>query len=430
MKEKKVNTRFRTFRKIVLRTLLVLLLLLLLSGIALSLPVVQTKIAHYFTEKINEDFGTDIYIDQVEVTIFGGVQLKKVLIKDDRKNTLIYASRINTSILDAKKLLDGQLIFGKIRANNLNLQIRTYKNEKESNLDKFIAAFDDGKKSSGKFLMTSEKITLIDSRFTKVDENAKTPKEVDFTKLNAVVTGFKIKGPNVTTQIESMSFLDHRGLFVENLKSKFAYTKKNIRLENLELKTANSKFNGDVILNYNMDNHDFSDFNNRVVFDIKTKGAAIATNDIRYFYKELAPDQKFYFSGKIDGALNDFTIKNLNLLDNNNSQIIGDVNFRNLLAKKGKGDFYMKGSFDKVSSSYDDLTKLLPNVLGKSLPSSLKKLGKFNLAGDAIVTTKSIDADFNLQTRLGNVASQLVMTNIDNIDNASYEGNIRSTISI
>ena len=425
MEEKKTNTSFKKIRKIVFRTILVLILLLLLLGITLSLPSVQTKIAHYFTEKFNKDFGTDIYIDQVEVTIFGGVQLKKVMIKDDRKDTLIYSKRITTSILDAKKLLDGNLIFGNITANNLTLKIKTYKNDKDSNLDKFVAAFDNGKKSSGKFLMTSNKIKLIDSRFIKIDENATTKKEVDFTNLNAVVTNFIIKGSNVTTSIDEMSFQDHRGLFVENLKSKFAYTKQNLRLEELDLKTTSSQFNGDVVLNYDMDNHDFSDFNNRVVFDIKTKAASIATNDIRYFYKELAPHQKFYFSGKIYGSLNDFSVKNLNLLDNNNSQIIGDVHFKNLLAKKGKGDFYMKGSFDKVASSYQNLTKLLPNVLGKKLPSSLKKLGQFNLVGTAEITTQSIDADFKLQTKLGNVVSKLVMTNINTIDNASYAGTIQ-----
>ena len=423
MKEKITNSRFKTFRKIVFRTLLVLILLLLLGGIALSLPSVQTKIAHYYTEELNKQYKTDINVEQVEVTIFGGVQLKKVLIKDDRKDTLIYANRIITSILDAKKLIDGKLIFGNITADHLRLNIKTYKNEKDSNLDKFVAAFEDGKKSSGKFLMTSKQITLKNSRFIKIDENAKTQKEVDFTKLNAVVTNFKIIGPNVTTKIEEMSFQDHRGLFVENLKSNFSYSKKDIRLEDLDLKTASSQFNGDVVLKYNMDNHDFSDFNNRVIFDIKTKSASIATNDISYFYKELEPNQKFYFSGKIDGTLNDFTAKNLNLKDTKNSQIIGDVNFKNLFARS-KGDFYMKGSFKKVASSYENLTALLPNILGKKLPTSLKKIGQFNLVGDAQITTKSIDADFKLQTKLGNVTSQLVMTNIDNIDNASYSGNI------
>ena len=424
MEEKKTNTRIIKIRKIVFRTIIVLFLLILILGITLSFPAVQTKIAHYFTEKFNKDFGTNIYIDQVEITIFGGVQLKKVMIKDDHKDTLIYANRINTSILDAKKLIEGKLIFGKITANNLTLKIKTYKNDKDSNLDKFVAAFDDGKKSSGKFLMTTNKIKLIDSRFVKIDENAKVQKEVDFTRLNAIVTNFKIIGPNVTTFIDAMSFYDHRGLTVENLTSKFTYTKKNIRLNELDIRTASSRFNGDVVLNYNMDNKDFSDFNNRVVFDIKTKSAAIATNDIRYFYNELAKDQKFDFKGIVKGTLNDFKINDLYLKSSTNSQIIGDVHFKNLLAKKGKGDFYMKGTFKKVSSSYENLTKLLPNVLGKKLPSSLKKLGQFNLIGDAEITTKSIDADFILKTVLGNLASKLVMTNIDNIDSANYKGNI------
>jgi hypothetical protein len=42
-------------------------------GIALSMPSVQTKIARYFTNSINEDFGTKISIDEVAISIFGGV---------------------------------------------------------------------------------------------------------------------------------------------------------------------------------------------------------------------------------------------------------------------------------------------------------------------------------------------------------------------
>ncbi|WP_395043202.1 translocation/assembly module TamB domain-containing protein [Flavobacterium sp.] len=422
MKEKSTNTKFKTFIKIVFRTLIVLIIILLGLGIALSLPSVQTKIAHYITDKFNKDFGTDINVEQVEVTIFGGVQLKKVMIKDFAKDTLIYAKRINTSILDVSKVMDGDLLFGKIDADDLTLKIKTYKGQKDTSLDKFIAAFEDGKKSTRKFLMKSEKITLSNSKFILLDDNLTDPKNVDFSKLNAVITNFEIYGPEVKTNIEKMSFVDHRGLTVENLKSKFTYTKTNIKLENLDFKTKESKFVGKVILKY--DRKDFVDFNNKVIFDIKTDAATIASNEIRYFYKEIAKDQQFNLNAKIDGTLNNFTIKKLNLIDSKNSQIIGDVSFRNLFAKKNKGEFYMKGSFDKVSSSYDDLTALLPNILGKKLPTSLKKLGKFNLEGDAEITTKTIDADFTLNTKLGNVVSNLVMTNINNIDNATYAGTI------
>ncbi len=422
MEEKKVNTRFKKIRKIVLRTVLILLIVLLAGGIALSLPVVQTKIAHYITQKLNKDFGTDIYVDEVEVNIFGGVQLKKVLVKDQKKDTLIYANRIITSVLDAQKLLNGNLIFGKMTANELTLNVKTYKGDTDTNLDKFVAAFDDGKPASGKFRMTSDKITLKNCRFREIDFNREVPLDVDFTKLNAVVEDFKIIGPNVYTTIDEMSFRDHRGLFVEDLKSKFTYTKKNIRLEQLNLKTKSSHFTGSVTLQY--ERKDFKDFNNKVIFNIKTQKALISSDDIWYFYKEIGKNQLFDLKGKINGTLNNLTAKNLRLKDNKNSEIIGNVNFKNLFAKKGQGEFYMKGTFEKVSSNYENLTALLPNVLGKKLPTSLKKLGQFNLKGTAEVTVKSIDADFNLMTKLGNVSSKLVMTNLDNIDNASYRGNI------
>ncbi len=389
----------------------------------LSLPVVQTKIAHYFTEQLNKDFGTNINVEKVEISIFGGVHLKNVLVLDEKNDTLIASSRIKTSVKDINQLMEGNLIFGPIKADHLRLKVVTYKGQKDTNLDKFVAAFDDGKKSSGKFLMTSKEISLVDSRFTLIDYNRKVPLDVDFTKLNAVVTNFKIKGPEVTTSIDKMSFKDHRGLEVENLKSKFTYTKKNIRLEELDLKTKESEFKGDVILKYNR--KDFADFNNKVIFDINTEKASIATNDIRYFYNEIGKNQQFVLSGKIDGTLNDLTAKNLVLKDNKNTQIIGDVNFKNLFQKERRGDFYMKGSFDKVSSNYNDLTALLPNVLGKKLPTSLKKLGQFNLKGDAEITTTSIDTDFDLTTQLGNVKSKMIMTNIDNIDNAKYIGNVQ-----
>lgn len=419
----KVPSRAKKIRKIIFRILIFLLLLLLLLGFLLSLPSVQTRIAHYFTEQLNKDFGTDINVEEVEISIFGGVHLKNVFIKDAQKDTLIHATRIKTSILDVKRLMDGKLIFGAIDADNLRLNIVTRKGEKDSNLDKFVAAFDDGKKSSGKFLMTSSKINLKNSRISVTDYNRENPKDVDFTKVNATVTNFKIKGPNVTTHIESMAFKDHRGLIVENLKSDFTYTKQNIRLENTELKTKESVFKGDVIMRYNR--KDFVDFNNKVVFDINTEKASISSNDIRHFYNELGPNKQFELRGKIDGTLNNFSAKNLYLRDNRNTQIAGDVQFKNLFQKPGQGDFYMKGSFDKVASSYEDLTDLLPNVLGKKLPSNMSKLGKFNLRGDAEVTTKYIIADFDLQTKLGNVKSDIVINDIDAIDNAKYKGKIK-----
>ena len=423
MEKIKTNNGFKKFRKIFFRTIIALILLLLLISIALSLPVVQTKIAHYATDKLNKDYGTNINIDQVAITFFGGVKLKKVLILDHHKDTLISAGRIKTSILDFKQLVDGKLLFGDLRLDDFYLQIKTYKKEKETNLDLFIAAFDDGKKSSGKFLMKSKNIYLIKSRFAMLDENRPDPKDVDFTKINAHLKNFSITGPDVTTVINSMTFHDHRGVQVDNLTGDFIYTKKSIVLNKLEVTTKESFLAGRVVLSYNRDDNDFSDFNNKVKFDVKVDSATLATNDIRHFYKELDKNQKFSLKSKIKGTLNDFYVTNMDLKDYKFSTISGDVNFKNLFPRS-PGKFYMKGDFKRISSNYVDLTKLLPNILGKKLPTALQKLGQFNFAGDIELTQQYINSDFVMNTALGIIESDLHMSDINNIDNAKYSGNI------
>lgn len=394
---------------------------MLLLGVTLSLPFVQTKIGDYVTEMLNKDYKADIKVEQVAISIFGGVKLKQVMIKDHHKDTLIYANRIKTNILSFERLYNGDLLFGDIRIDGLFFKLKTYKNENESNINKFISLFDTGKPSTRKFLLKAKNAYLTDSHFIVLDENFKDPKLLDLKKLSTSLSNFQIYGPDVTTKINKMAFKDNRGLYVENLTSLFTYTKKNILLKELEVTTKRSSLKGSASLFYGV--KDFADFNNKVKFDVKIDKSYLASNDIRYFYKELGKDQIFTLKSHVRGTLNNITFNNLKLVDDKNSEIIGNVNFKNLL---GKGDqqFYMKGNFSKVSSNYKNLIALLPNILGKKLPTSLDKIGQFDLKGFAEITKKTIDADFFMTTVLGNVKSKLKMSNIDNIDNASYSGNI------
>jgi len=352
--------------KIVLRTILALILLVLVLGILLTLPFVQTQIGNYVTNSLNEKYKININVEQVSLTVFGGVKLKKVLILDHHKDTLISANRIKTNILDWNKLVDGDLVFGDIGLDSLYFNMKTYKKEKLSNLDKFVAAFDSGAPPSTKhFLLTATKVKITNGHYSLIDENRANPKDVDFTKINLAATALKIYGPEVTTTINSLSFQDHRGIFIEDLSTKFSYTKKHIKLENLDLITKESKLKGSVVMNYEIE--DFAHFTDKVEFDIKLEKASLASNDIRGFYNELGKNQVFKIKGRIKGPLNNIVLSNLRLVDSKKSEIIGTINFKNLFPTKGKS-FYMNGSFDKLSTSYDDLVTILPNVLGKTLP--------------------------------------------------------------
>jgi hypothetical protein len=395
--------------------------LLLTLGIALSLPFIQTKIAVYFTNTINTDYGTNISIERVRVSIFGGVKFKNVLILDHHKDTLIFSKIVNTNILEGKKIVDGDLIFGNINLDGLLFNLKTYKNEKETNIDKFINAFNTGKPSGKHFLLKANRAYISNGHFILTDENKENPKQLDLTKLNASISNFLLYGPAVSTTINKMSFQDHHGLYVVNLSSKFSYTKKSIKLEDLDLLTKESRLKGNVFLNYKIE--DFSNFTDKVKFDVQINSLKLASNDVRHFYNELGKNQFFTIKASIKGVLNNLNVTKLKLYGSNKSQIIGDINFKNLFGRKEQR-FYMNGDFENISTSYKNLVRLLPNVLGKKLPKELDNLGDFSLIGNSQLSATSLDADFLMDTDLGMVQSQIEMDNIDFIDKASYKGKV------
>lgn len=397
---------------------------MLALAIILALPVVQTKIARYITETLNTDFKTNISVDKVAINIFGGVKLKKVLILDHHKKTMIYSEIINTDILSVKRLLDGDLFFGDIRLTGMIFNLKTYKNEDENNINKFIKLFDSGKKapkSNKHFLLTAKNAYISQGIFSVVDENKNTPKFLDFSKLNAYISDFKLYGPDINTTIHRFSFLDHRGLYVSNFAGKFSYTKKQIKVENLAVKTKRSSLYGKAILNYKVE--DFLHFTDKVQFDVALDSASIASNDVRYFYDGLGKNQHFKIKTKLKGTLNNLTLNKLRLIDTNGSKINGTINFKNLLGTKAQ-KFAMEGKFDKLVSSYDNLVVLLPGILGKKLPKELKRIGKFNIVGKAKVSTTALETNFKMITDLGNGKADLHINNMDFIDKASYTGNI------
>lgn len=373
-------------------------------------------------KSMNEEFGIHMLVDEVQLTIFGGVKLKKVLIIDHHKDTLIYAKKVNTSLLGFKKVLDGDLIFGDIALDGVIFNLKTYKKEPKNNLDYFIDAFGESKTpSKKKFLLTATSVDITNGRFILSDENHETPKSVDFTRLKILVSNFKIYGPEVYANIQKMSFLDHRGVYIKSLKGNYSFTQQNMILDNLELETKESSIKGYAALNYEID--DFSDFVNQVEFNVKLKGAKIASNDVRSFYDEIGKDKVFKLTTRMTGPFNNLKLLDLSLTDGKATKLRGFINFKNLLGDKNQ-KFYMNGKFDQLDTNYDDLVSLLPKVLKEKIPSIVKKFGNVSLVGNTQLTTTNIHANLEATTDLGFVKSKFTILDMDQSDKATYAGSV------
>ncbi len=374
------------------------------------------------TTSLNEEFGTNINIERVQFSPFTmGVDIKEIFVEDYQKDTLFYIQKLSTSLISVKNIASGQLEFGDIDVNGLLFKMRTYEGESDTNLDVFVDKLDDGQPrapGTPPFFMSSSEIKISDSQFRLIDENLEITEILNFKELDILANDFQILGPDVSMQVNELALLSKRNLRLNLLKTAFKYTKQQMRFDTLQLVTNESSLQGNLVFDY--DRKDFADFINKVKITANFEESKVAFNEINTYYNEFGSDKTATFSANIAGVLNNLSVTDLVLLSDNTG-VRGDFSFRNLF--KDEEPFVMKAKMENVTSNYYQLRGLMPRILGKNnIPTSFQKLGQFTVRGDAEVTDSSIDAQVNLNTAIGSSYTNLQMTNINNIDDASYRG--------
>jgi len=386
----------------------------------LTTPIIQSEIARYATEKINHQFNIDSSIYQVAIGIDGSVVLKNVKVFDDRKNTLASVDRLHTDILDFKKLTDGQLYFGSTELENLQFHIHTYKGDTLSNLDKFIATFDDGKPGKGKFFMSISNIEVTDGAFSVQNDNNANPVAVNFTNLNGSVDNFRVKGPNIQGDVKALSMDTQWGVFVKKMQTHFSMTRTSMDLRQLLFETPQTHIEGSIAMRY--PESGLKDFTTKVEMTVDFQKSRLATNDLKKFYKEFASDHTIYLSALAHGTLNTFKVFNAKMSTSNEAEFVGQVALENIFDKSQT--FRVFTDIDRLLISRDQAVSLLPNVLGNALPPMLDKLSSINAFGKVSYADAQVAADINLQSQIGNAVAVLSMKDINQKTLAQYTGNI------
>ncbi|MFT6959742.1 MAG: hypothetical protein ACJA17_000836 [Polaribacter sp.] len=401
-----------------------MLLFLLLVSVLLSTSFVQTKLGYYATIKINKKYGTDLNIGKINASFLGSIVLKDVQIRDHHKDTLIFVKKLSTSLLSAKKVLDGTLLFDNITLEQGYYHMKTYKGETTNNMAFFVNSF---RKDTAKdpldapFILKADNVLVQNLDFKLSNENTK--KEVVFSATNIFgnIQKIAIVGSEFSTNARGLYFTTNQGVQVTNLTTNYRFTKSAMNFDKTTLETKNSHVVGDVLFRYQKEG--LADFNDQVIIEANFKRSTLSVLDLKKFYKEVNGNDKVSFSGKIRGKLNDFNVNKLNLSTEEGILINGDFSFKNALnTERG---FVFNADLNNLTATYTALKNLLPNVLGKTLPSDFDKLGQFKMKGNVALTKLKINASLVVKSQIGTIISDLKMNNIDEIDTASYSGNIQ-----
>jgi hypothetical protein len=384
---------------------------------------VQTKLGEFATNKLNDDFNIDLKIEKVDFSFLGAVQLKGIKIRDHHKDTLIFIDKLNTSLKSAKNIIDNKLLLNDLTLEGVDLFMKTHKGEEDDNLSIFIDSFDDDEpvdSLKSPFILKTSNVYVNDLHYRLTDANKKDSLNYEVLNAGGNLQDLEIIGPDFSSKIRGLHFKESNGLNVTNLTTDFSYSKTAMIFKNTTLETKKSNLKADIEFRYKRD--DLADFNNKVKIKAKFKNSKIAVRDIKKFYEELSGNDYINFSTNFNGSLNNFDLKNLNFKSTNGIQIKGDLAFIN--AVQTDRGFIFEGDLDYLKATYKDLIKVLPNVLGKNLPSEFNKLGKFSLEGSVRVTPDQIMAVIDVDSEIGSAVSDLFITNIGDIDFAKYNGEI------
>jgi hypothetical protein len=233
--------------------------------------------------------------------------------------------------------MDGDVKLKNISLFGADYHMKTYKGEKTDNMAVFIDSFKKNTpkdSTSNPFALEASSVYINNLNFKLINENKK--KSLVFSAINTggSLEQFSIIGPNVSLNTRGLYFKENRGLEVINLTTDFTYSLNAMHFKNTRLQTKNSDVKGNVDFTYKREN--LSDFNNKVHLEADFSESTLSVQDLKKFYNELNGNNELNFTGKINGTLNNFTVKSLRLNSTRGLKIFGDFSFINSLnTKKG-----------------------------------------------------------------------------------------------
>ena len=399
--------------------------MLLTIGFALSRPSVQTKVGVKVSDWLKETYDASITIDKIKISIVGELELEGVFIKDHHNDTLIFVEKLDTSLKKVNSLLKNKLVLGKAELYEGVFHMKTYAGESTNNLTIFSRKFVKEKKVvKNPFRLYSPSIKLHNIDFDIVNlAKKKDSLVVYYYDINGRVDDFVLDGPSVYANVKDVKLREDHGLHVENLTTDFSYNSNQMLFEKTYLETENSKINMETVFNYDSD--DLQDFNNKVQIEATIDDSKVSLLDLKKLYSEFNGNEDLFFSSNFNGTLNDFKLTRFDLYSRNNLKIKGNYHFTDVVER---GDnFSLNGISEEITSDYNQLKSLLPNLIGKNLPSELKRIGVFSISGATLIKKTLIDVGIEINSNMGDATIDLELTNIDNIDESTYNGYVNVT---
>ena len=180
--------------------------------IVVQIPAIQTKVAQYVIEELNDSLGTKINVDRISIEFFGDVNLYGVSAEDDYGVEFIEIPR-----LQAKLSLTGLILEpNRINIRKLNLfeptiKVVTYKGDSISNFITLINNFRVKKKKKSDFKLRGV-VNVYDGKLLIRNENLEGHKRdwVNAENFQLKVENFRLENDLIWADLKNLSLMEEK----------------------------------------------------------------------------------------------------------------------------------------------------------------------------------------------------------------------------
>ncbi len=388
------------------------------------LPVVQTGIVKYVTNRLSSDLKTEISIYRVSISPFSGIQFNEFLVRDQQSDTLFYAQKLNAGI-ESFSIKRRLLYLSKVRFESPVIHIKQYNERMNFSfiLDSFSKTPDDSTKwhySLKRLLVSNGKITFEHS----ILKNPGTLKEkLNFYDLELDVLRTSNVEEELHYRVNRFSVKEDVGLFIKDLSALCKLTGESIFINDLIFRTNESHFNFkqiEIPVNRN------DSLNYGYKFKSEIYEIAIASNDVRKIFGGF-PDLIYpiRLSGNFYGSLDNLKGRKISCLFGEKSRLVTSFDLSGL---SNFNETFVYLDVEELVTNVPDLETIIKggNISSKKVfPRSFQEMGTIRYKGNFTGFVNDLVAYGTFITNLGTINTDLGLKILPN-DELIYGGLLRT----
>ena len=387
---------------------------LLLVGL-LFVPAVQTFVVHKVTEALSEKWGTEISIGDIHITPTLKLVAHKVAIKDHHNENMIYSGTVKGR-LRSLKTKPFKLGLGNVKFDDLDVVLRTYKDEETINIAVWAKVFKTGKKHEP-FTLTSNSVDITNGRFVLIIDDKRVvydtsgQPDIDYAfleldDLNVKAKDFKLVDADVAMKFKQLAFNQYGGFQLQKGSGDFRICDTTLTFTDLKLKTPQSDLDLDLYFRYDRWKS-YGEFLDSVRISAEIRPSILAMDDIADWAPAIRGMNEVFSlqADTVDGVVTDFALKNVKAGWKEHNLVQGDIAIQNVIQ-------FRKARFDVA---LDSTVVHVPDIAQFTLPggktiksnATLDKLGTTTLTGTFNGNLAQFKADLIAATGLGKVKTVL-----------------------